>query len=93
MGDLIWCTPDGQTTRFHPLCASVVDKDDADIQRFDFDNCTDFRQWLGESLSRSSARNDSAVTFAANATRAITLVTCASDLGGQRERTVMTFVA
>ena len=90
-GDLIWSTPDGRTLHLRPLCASVVDKDDADIQHFDFVNDTDFHLWLKEIPTSSSARNSSATTLVASATRAITLVTCSSDLSGRPERTIVTF--
>ena len=92
-GDLLWSTPDGETAKLHPLCACVVDKDDSNIQRLSFDNDADFRTWLGDILVRSTACGADATELVATARKAITLATCASDLSGRPERTVVTFVA
>ena len=91
-GDLLWSTPHGGTVRLRPLCASVVDKDDAVIQRFDFESEAEFHLWLSKALAHSTARSEEAYALASMTPRAITLVTCASDLGGQPGRTVITFV-
>lgn len=92
-GDLMWSTPDGRTARLRPLCASKVDKDDAAIQSLRFDGDAAFRAWLATTLEASSARSCDAQAIIPRATRAITLVTCSSSIAGQRERTVVTFVA
>lgn len=91
-GDLLWSTPHGGTVRLHPLCAAVVDKDDAVTQRFDFESEAEFHLWLSKALANSTARSEEAYALSTMTPRAITLVTCASDLGGQPERTVITFV-
>ena len=89
---LLWSTPGSGTVRMRPLCASVVDMDDASVQRFDFEGTRAFRSWLDGQLRRSSAKATDATDTARGASRAVTLVTCSSDLAGQRERTVVTFV-
>lgn len=92
-GALLWSTPDGKTVRLRPLCASVVDKNDADIQRFSFDSEIELRYWLQAISRRSTANNTVPKLLVAGATRAVTLVTCSSEVGGRRERTVITFAA
>ena len=63
-GDLLWSTPDGKVIRLHPLCASIVDKSDAHVQRLGFSNEPDFRQWLEATAARSTARSDRATDLA-----------------------------
>lgn len=92
-GDLVWSTPDGSAERLHPLCASLQDMGYDGIQRFEFDEAPDLHAWLQTVLARSSAVAPDASSLAATASRAITLVTCGSDLSGRRERTLVTFVA
>lgn len=91
-GSLVWSTPDGTATHLRPLCASSQDMDHADIQRFEFDGTAGFRSWLHTILAQASATAPDADSLAGAASRAITLVTCSSDLSGQRERTLVTFV-
>lgn len=90
-GDLLWSTPDGKTTKFHPLCASAVDKGDSAIQHLSFTGEFQFHQWLQTTLSRSTAHKPGAHRLANETVRAITLVTCSSDIEGQRGRTIVTF--
>lgn len=92
-GDLVWTTLESQTDRLRPLCASSVDMDYADIQHFDFESASELRAWLHILIAQSSAKADNAAQLADNATRAITLVTCSSNLSSQRTRTIVTFVA
>lgn len=92
-GNLVWSTTDGETMRLQPLCAGSQDMGHALIQRFDFDSTSDFRAWLQDVLAQSSATSPNANRLASTASRAITLVTCSSDLSGQRGRTLVTFVA
>lgn len=91
-GSLVWSTPDGTVTRLRPLCASSQDMDHADIQRFEFDGTAGFRSWLYAILAQASSKAPDADFLAGAAWRAITLVTCSSDLSDQRERTLVTFV-
>lgn len=92
-GDLVWSTPDGTTMRLRPLCASSQDMGHALIQRFGFHDASGFRSWLREVLAQSSAVAPDAGLLADTATSAVTLVTCSSDLSGQRERTLVTFAS
>lgn len=92
-GDLLWSTTDGRTARLRPLCASKVDEDDAAIQSLRFDGDVVFRAWLAATLEASSARSCDARALIPRATRAINLVTCLSNISGQRERTVVTYAA
>lgn len=92
-GDLVWSTPEGQAVSLRPLCASSVDKDYAAIQHFDFESTPELRTWLRDLIAQTSAKADGAEQLADTATRAVTLVTCSSNLSGQRTRTIVTFVA
>ena len=91
-GGLAWSTPQS-SVRLRPLCASVVDQEDALVQRFDFAGVAELRAWLAGLVARSTAKATDAEALAATATRAVTLVTCSSDVAGQRGRTVVTFAA
>ncbi|MBR3328240.1 MAG: hypothetical protein IKG22_13055 [Atopobiaceae bacterium] len=62
------------------------------VQQFDFGRMSNFSAWLQDVLVRSSAMVPNANQLAGTASRAITLATCSSDLSGQRERTLVTFV-
>ena len=55
-GDLLWSTPDGVTVRLRQPCASVVDKDGADVQCFVFEGDGDFIQWLEGVVEHSTAQ-------------------------------------
>lgn len=90
-GGLVWSTPSG-TARLEPLCASVVDMEDPRPQRFSFSGDTELRDWLSSVLADATARSPRAEAALAGARRAVTLVTCASELSGQRWRTAVTFV-
>jgi sortase B len=87
----LWSTRAG-TVRLRPLCTVVVDKSDQDIQRKRFAAAQDVRLWLREQLARSCARSADAEQLVDTATRCVSCVTCASDVGGQRERAVVLFV-
>lgn len=90
---LLWSTPTSGTTRMRALCASVVDMDDVEVQRFEFADTAVLRSWLVTHVRRSSAQAVGATVIAQSANRAVTLATCSSDIAGQRQRTVVTFVA
>ena len=92
-GGLVWSTPDGGELRMRTLCASTQDMAFGDVQRFDFESTGEFRSWLDGMCNRSTAKVTDAGKLASSASRAITLVTCSSDLTGQRDRTLVTFVA
>ena len=76
---------------FEPVLSLVVDKDDALIQRFEFDSPSELRDWLTDLLSRSAAHTGNASDIALEARRALTLVTCAEARRGGRRRTLIVF--
>lgn len=90
---LLWSTPESGAVHMRALCASVVDMDDDVVQHFEFADTPTLRSWLATRVQRSSAQAINANAVAQSASRAVTLVTCSSDLAGQRQRTVVTFVA
>ncbi len=91
-GNLVWTTANG-TEELQPLCALKVDKGYQRIQGFDASDATDLRRWLNTVLADSTARSSGAEALASRAKRAITLATCSSAQGGQRDRTLLVFVA
>lgn len=76
---------------FRPLCALVVDKEFSPIQRFDMDGY-ELGPWLTQLVNQANARARDAEGLCQSARNALTLVTCASAKGGQRERTLLVFV-
>ena len=78
---------------FEPVLSLVVDKDDALIQRFEFDSPSELRDWLTDLLARSAAHTGNASDIALEARRALTLVTCAEARRGGRRRTLVVFAA
>ena len=92
VGAATWSTTSGETV-FEPLMAMSVDKSYTDIQRFDFDNAEELREWLRALSQSATATADDAAGLISEADRVLTLVTCSSTLGGQRERTLVVFVA
>lgn len=89
--ELTW-TSDSGTTRLQPLCALKVDKSYQRIQDFDEQTTEELRAWLRMLMSDSSARAQEQDRLINEAHRAITLVTCSSTQGGQRDRTLLVFV-
>lgn len=91
--DLLWSTPDGSTAQLRSLCASKVEEDDTAHPE------PTLRRRRG--LPRMARRHPRSVKRPLvrrasphpRATRAITLVTCSSNIAGQRECAVVTFVA
>lgn len=92
VGAATWSTTSGETV-FEPLMAMSVDKSYADIQRFDFDDAEELREWLRALSQSATATADDADDLIDGAERVLTLVTCSSTIGGQRERTLVVFVA
>ena len=92
-GDLLWSTPSGGIVRLRPLCAMSQDMSYCPIQRFDFDDAWSFREWLHTIVADSTVRVSDDEGLVARASRAISFVTCSSDLSGQRDRTILVFVA
>ena len=79
------------TKTYQPLCALLVDKEFAGIQRFNLSE-DQLGPWLAELSRQASARSDDASGLCSSARKALTLVTCASAQSGQRERTLLVFV-
>lgn len=77
---------------YAPLCARVVDKQFAPIQRFCMSQ-TELQDTLREIAGEANSLSPDANTLIGRAGKAITLVTCASQQGGQRERTLLVFVS
>ena len=84
-------TRKGEET-YIPLCALVVDKQFAGIQRFSMSQM-ELHSMLRSLVDEASATNPDALTLVGRARKALTLVTCASQQGGQRERTLLVFVS
>ncbi len=80
------------TETYIPFCARVVDKQFEDVQRFSMDQ-GELREWLGSLVAKASAATPEPDALASKARKALTLVTCASQQGGQRERTLLVFVS
>lgn len=76
IGNATWNSRAGSEV-FEPVLSLVVDKDDALIQRFEFDSPSELRDWLTDLLARSAAHTGNASDIALEARRALTLVTCA----------------
>ncbi len=92
VGALSWTTKAG-TVELEPLCALKVDKTYQPIQSFGEQTPEELRSWLSGLLADSSARAQDAARLASSAQKAITLATCSSEQSGQRERTLLVFVA
>lgn len=92
IGTLSWTTPAGNE-RLQPLCALKVDKTYQPVQLFGEPSPEELRAWLAEMLADSSARAANASELAKTAQKAITLATCSSEQSGQRDRTLLVFVA
>ncbi len=90
IGNATWNSRAGSEV-FEPVLSLVVDKDDALIQRFEFDSPSELRDWLTDLLARSAAHTGNASDIALEARRALTLVTCAEARRGGRRRTLVVF--
>lgn len=88
-----WHTPETATVTYEPLCALLVDQWFEPIQQFGFADDGELCTWLASMLAQAKARSPEAEKLAAQATRVMTLATCASDLSGQPWRTLVVFVA
>ncbi len=91
IGELTWTTTEGNAL-LQPLCALKVDKGYQRIQDFDAQGTSELRSWLRGLVGDSSAQAQDAEELINGAKRAITLVTCSSLQGGQRDRTLLVFV-
>lgn len=86
-----WATPQGDVIEFIPLLAMNVDASYADIQRFDFIDSNDLREWLNGLIGSATAISEDAIGFAEHTTRVLTLVTCSEAQAGGRTRTLIVF--
>lgn len=85
--------PDGSTRTYHPLLAMSVDQSYKPIQMYGFQDADTVRQWLRDDiLPDATAKADDADSLIDGTERVMTLVTCSSDIGGQRARTLVVFV-
>ena len=88
---LTWSTPASGDIAMRPVCAMSVDKTYEDIQWFEFDSMSDMKEWLRDIDGQATAHAESREATIETADRVVTLVTCSSMLGGQRERTLVVF--
>lgn len=91
--ELVWYSYQGEPVVLKPLCAVSVDQSYEAIQQFSFEDDAEYREWLAGLLRGSDVEAPGAEEMVADATRSVTLVTCSSLWGGQRERTLVTYVA
>lgn len=92
IGNATWNSRAGSEV-FEPVLSLVVDKDDALIQRFEFDSPLELQDWLTDLLAHSAAHTGNASDIALEARRTLTLVTCAEARRGGRRRTLVVFAA
>lgn len=88
---LEWSTPDSGKITMLPVCAMSVDQTFEDIQWFEFENTTKMSEWLQGLDEQASAHGEGHEALVKTADRIVTLVTCSSMFGGQRERTLVVF--
>lgn len=93
LGELLWSTPAEGTLRLRPLCAARVREDDEGVQAFGLAGEGELRAFLEGHAGRCEARDPQWRAMAGLAERAVTLVTCSSDIAGQPWRAAATFVA
>ena len=91
IGRLAWTTGEG-TSSLQPLCALKVDMGYQRIQDFSAQGTSELHSWLRGLVSDSTAQGEHSDRLIDGAKRAITLVTCSSLQGGQRDRTLLVFV-
>lgn len=93
IGTATWTAPDGETTEFTPVFALSVDKSYAAIQTFSFSSKAELHAWLRTVAAGATAEREGWEELVQDADRVLTLVTCSSTMAGQRERTLLVFVA
>lgn len=93
IGDATVLLPDGSVRTYHPLLSMSVDQSYKPIQTYGFQDADSVRRWLRDDiLPDATAKADGADALIDGAERVMTLVTCSSDISGQRERTLVVFV-
>jgi hypothetical protein len=85
----LWTTPEGRTTEFRPVLAARIESDDALARALAGARGSVPRAELHALLGRTEAKADGAEGLVDGARRVLMLVTCASVVPGQRERTVV----
>jgi len=93
LGTCAWATHAAGTVTLEPLCALCVDSSWEPIQRFEFGDEGEFHAWLVGVCGAASARATDWAALAGGASRAVTLVTCSSNVAGGSLRTLVVFVA
>ena len=83
--------PNRAAESFAPLCALRVDQDFPNIQRFDFEHGAALRSWLTDIVKQADVRCENSEVSIGRAERVLTLVTCAGNRGGGRERALVIF--
>jgi hypothetical protein len=85
----LWTTPEGGTTEYRPVLAARIESDDALARALAGARGSVPRAELHALLGRTEAKADGAEGLVDGARRVLMLVTCASVVPGQRERTVV----
>ena len=85
----LWTTPEGGTTGYRPVLAARVESDDALARALAGARGSVPRAELHALLGRTKAKADGAEGLVDGARRVLMLVTCASVVPGQSERTVV----
>lgn len=93
VGEALWSTQAGGTTRFAPLCAASVDMGDTWWTGAGAAEGGGLREWLAQATSKASARSADAEKLIGSAERALVLVTCNGRAFKPTTRTVAVFVA
>lgn len=93
IGSARWNAMNGERADFKPAMAMSVDKSYKRIQKFDFDSISDLQSWLKSMKADASAVSPDLDAMIDGASRVLTLVTCSSPISGQRERTLVIFIA
>ena len=88
-----WTTPAGGACEFRPLCAARVDGGEELATALAAERTEVPREGLHALLGRTEAKAEGAEEALAKARRSLVLVTCASVVPGQSERTLVAFVS
>ncbi len=85
-------TVDNLVFRFKPLCALRVKKDYELIQRFEWQDTAEIRDWLSLLLEQAQVKSQTAPEDIHKARQVLTLATCSNAIAGQQERTLIVFL-
>lgn len=84
-------TVDNLVFRFKPLCALRVEKNYELVQRFEWPDADEMRNWLSLILGQAETKAQTAQEDAHKARQVLTLATCSNAVAGQQERTLIVF--